>query len=44
MIDIIGASFKENGKIYYFAIASEYNGVIGPLSEEFFARPLLKYY
>ena len=33
-----------NGKIYYFAIASEYNGVIGPLSEEFFARPLLKYY
>ena len=34
----------KNGRIYYFAIASEYNGQIGPLSHEVYARPTLQSY
>ena len=32
----------KNGRIYYFAVASEYNGQIGPLSQEVYARPTLQ--
>lgn len=39
-------SFKftglKNGKIYYFAVAAEYNGRIGRLSSEVFARPSMQ--
>lgn len=32
----------KNGRIYYFAIASEYNEQIGPLSQEVHARPTIQ--
>lgn len=34
----------KNGRIYYFAIASEHNGQIGPLSQEVYARPTVQSY
>lgn len=34
----------KNGRIYYFAVASEYNGQIGPLSQEVYARPTVQSY
>lgn len=34
----------KNGRIYYFAIASEYNGQVGPLSQEVYARPTIQSY